>query len=107
MTTGRILEAFDAFKENSLSDQIKITWIGDVEGRVLCEIHKMSPDAITLPKGSDDTLTVPEGYSRVYLLYLAAMAELSLGHNDEYAVLFREFESALSIYAKYYIRTRG
>lgn len=107
MTVEKILEAFDAFKENNFSDQVKIAWLCDVEGRVLCEIQKMSPDSVTLPKGSDDILAVPESYSRVYLLYLAAMAELSRGHNDAYAVLFREFEAALSVYAKYYIRTRG
>ena len=107
MTVGKILEAFDDFKNNDFSDQVKIAWIGDVEGRVLCEIHKMSPHEVVLPKGSNDALTVPESYSRVYLLYLSSMAELSLGHNEAYSQLFREFEAALSIYAKHYIRTRG
>ena len=106
MTVGKILEAFEAFKKNDFTDQIKIGWIGDVEGRVLCEIHKMSPEAVTLPKGSGDTLTVPESYSRVYLLYIAAMSELSLGHNEAYLQLFSEFEAAMSMYAKHYIRTR-
>ena len=107
MTVGRILEAFDAFKENSLSDQIKITWIGDVEGRVLCEIHKMSPDALILSKGSDDTVTLCEGDLRVYLLYMSAMAELAKGDNVAYSRIFTEFEASLHIYAKRYIRTRS
>lgn len=106
MTVGKILEAFEAFKYNSFSDQTKISWIGDVEGRVLCEIHKMSPDAVILPNGSDDAVTLCESDLRVYLLYMSAMAELSQGDHGAYAKMFGEFEAALSIYAKRYIRTR-
>lgn len=107
MTVGKILELFDSFKSNELCDSVKIGWISDVEGRILCEIHKMPPEAAVLPKGSEDNLTLPESYARVYLLYIAAMAEFVGGNYDAYTKINGEFESALAMYARYYIRNRG
>ena len=106
MTVEKILEQFDAFKSNELGDGVKIGWLADVEGRVLCQILGKAPDEAALPKGSGDTLALPESFSRVYLLYLAAMTELYGGDHNAYATLKREFEEELSSYAKYLIRNR-
>ena len=107
MTVGNILEAFDAFKENDFSDQVKIAWIGDVEGRVLCEIHKMSPDMVTLPKSSEDNVTLSECDMRTYLLYMSAMLELARGDFAAHSKISEEFEAAFHIYAKRFIRNRS
>lgn len=106
MTVEKILEQFDAIKSNELSDSVKIGWLADVEGRVLCQMLGRSPEEITLPKGSGDDLTLPESFSRVYLLYLAAMNELYGGDQSAYAAIKREFEEELLSYAKYLIRNR-
>ena len=106
MTVEKILEQFDAEKVNDLCDGTKISWLAEVEGRVLCEICGASPNEVILPKGSGDILSIPESFSRVYLLYLAAMTELCAGNHGEYAALKKEFESLLSSYAKYLIRNR-
>ena len=106
MKVSDILEDFDDFTENKIRDFVKIAWIGDVDGRVLSEIHKMSPESIKLPKRSDDEVALHEMYKRIYLLYMTAMAKLSAGETKAYSEIFGEFESALSIYAKNYIRTR-
>ena len=60
MTVEKILEQFDALKSNQLSDTVKIGWLAEVEGRVLCQILGRSPEDVTLPKGSEDALTLPE-----------------------------------------------
>lgn len=106
MTVEKILEQFDAAKSNELGDSVKIGWLAEVEGRILCQILGKSPDEVTLPKGSGDTLALPESFSRVYLLYLAAMIELYGGDHSAYATINREFEEELSSYAKYLIRNR-
>lgn len=106
MTVGKILELFDSYKSNELCDSVKIGWMSDVEGRILCEIHKMPQDAIVLPNGSEDDLALPESYARVYLLYMAAMTEFVNGNYDAYIKINGEFESALAMYARYYIRNR-
>ena len=107
MTVGKILELFDSFKSNELCDSVKIGWISDVEGRILCEIHNIPFEKVILPKGSEDSLTLPEIYARVYLLYMAAMAEFVNGDYSAYTKINGEFESALAMYARYYIRNRA
>ena len=106
MTVEKILEQFDATKKNELGDSVKIGWLAEVEGRILCDILGKDPDEITLPKSSSDILILPEGFSRVYLLYLAAMTELYGGDHSAYATLKRELECEVSSYAKYQIRNR-
>ena len=106
MTVEKILEQFDAIKSNELSDSVKIGWLAEVEGIVLCRILGKSPDDITIPHGSGDTLALPESFSKVYLLYLAAMTELYGGNHDAYATIKREYEEEISSYAKYVIKNR-
>ena len=106
MTVEKILEQFDALKSNQLSDTVKIGWLAEVEGRVLCQILGRSPEDVTLPKGSEDALTLPESFSRVYLLYLAAMTELFGGDHKAYDTIKREFEEEFSSYSKYIIKNR-
>ena len=106
MTLEKLLTLVDASKQNELNDDLKIRWVCDVEGRVLTEIHGKSPDEIHLPDNPDDMLTIPESYGRVYVLYLSAMIEFSLGNYAAFDKINREFESALAMYARYYIRSR-
>lgn len=107
MKVSDILEDFDDFMDNKFRDFVKIAWIGDVDGRVLSEIHKIAPESIELPKRSDDEVALHEMYKRIYLLYMTAMAKLSAGETQAYSEIFGEFEAALAIYAKNYIRSRG
>ena len=106
MTVEKLLELTDSARPNELCDDVKLRWIGDIEGRVQCELHKVSPDKVTLPVGSDDTLTVPDAYAELYLLYLTAMIEFTAGNYAAYSTINREFETAFARYARHVIRTR-
>ena len=106
MTLEQLLTLVDASKPNEQSDEVKISWIRDVEGRVLSEIHGIPMDKISLPNSDGDILTLPETYARVYVLYIAAMIEFFSKNYTGYTHLAREFESALAMYARYFIRTR-
>ena len=107
MTVGKILEQFDAVKNNEISDSVKLGWLSEVEGKVLCEIKNLSPDSVAFPNSSCDELSIPESFSRVYLLYLGAMTELAAGNYDAYSHLYKEFEAEMSSYAKFCIRNRN
>ena len=106
MTVEKILGQFDAFKSNEIEDHVKVAWLCDVEGKILCDVYGLNADDLSLPKGGRDELTWPESYSRVYLLYMAAMTELLKGNMDAYSRIMSEYRSALSSFARYYIRNR-
>ena len=107
MTVENLLATVDAMNPNEICDDVKIRWICDVEGRVLCEIYKQSPESVKLPESDEAVLTVPDAYSRLYVLYLAAMIEFTAGNYDEYVKLSAQAETAFTLYAKHYIRNRA
>ncbi len=107
MTVEKIILLADSTVENEICEDTKLGWICSVEGLVLSEIHKKRPEEILLPRSGDDSLTLPDAYASVYLLYLSAMVELSKGNYDSFVKINAEFEKAFSTYARYYIRNRG
>ena len=104
MTVREMLDVIDATVPNEADDALKVRWIKDVDGRVLCEICKRSPDELKDVLGEDDELCVPEAYSRVYLLFVVSMIEFSKRNYDGYAKLCTEFEKAFELYGRWYIR---
>lgn len=106
MTVEKILSIVDAVKKNSVSGELKCRWIADAEGRVLCEIHRLSADALPNICEYDYELSVPEPYCELYVFYAVAMLAFIGGKYDEYAAASEKYESAFASYAKYYIRTR-
>ena len=106
MTLEQMLTLTDASVKNEQSEEVKISWIREVEGRILSEIHRVPLEDITLPQSNDVELVLPESYARVYLLYITAMIEFTKGNYSAYEQIYHEFESALAMYAKYYIRNR-
>ena len=106
MKVERIIATLDAIKENKLTDETKLVWINEVEGRVECEIRKKKATEYRNIVGRNDELSVPEPYSRIYILYLAAMIAFTRGEYDLYGRTLIEYETAFSEYAKYVIRNR-
>ena len=104
MTVRELLDVIDSTVQNDVDDGMKIKWINDVEGRALCEIHKMPPEQTGTVISEDDELALPDAYSRAYLLFVASMIEFSKGNYGDYGKLTVEFEKALELYAKWYIR---
>lgn len=106
MKVERLIATLDAIKTNQVNDDTKILWINEVEGRVTCEIFKSPIDEVAFVTAGYEELTVPEPYSRVYILYLIAMIAFVEGDFDLYNKTYIEYESAFSDYAKYVIRNR-
>lgn len=106
MTVKKLLEQVDHIRPNEVCDEVKIGWIGELDGRVQCELMKMNADEVQIPVSEDDTLIVPDPYGEVYLLYLVAMIEMTAANYDAYTKLMKEHEYAFESYAKHVIRTR-
>jgi hypothetical protein len=106
MKISDMLELVDAVKSNEYSDDLKIRWLNEVEGRVLCEIRKVKPEDIKEMTGSDDVLSVPNPYSRLYLFYLASMIDFSRGDAAAFSRSNEAFEAAFTEYAKFVLRSK-
>ena len=106
MKISDMLELVDAVKSNEYSDDIKIRWLNDVEGRVLCEICKVKPEEIKEMTSGDDILSVPSPYSRLYLFYLASMIDFSRSDTAAFSRSNEAYESAFNEYAKFVLRNR-
>ena len=104
ITVGEVLETVDALVENSVPDSVKIGWINELELKVQSEIFRSSD--VRMVKSEGDVLSVPRAFARAYSLYLKAMIELYRGDEKAYDVADKEFKSAYTDYAKYFLRTR-
>ena len=106
ITVEDAIRTFDALVPNKLSDDVKIGWLNEVEGRVQCEILGVAAEDFAPVESGGDGLSEPRAYARAYTLYLAAMAEMTFGNKEKSDAFASEFESAINGYAKYYIRNR-
>ena len=106
MTVGKLISVFDAIKENGATDDVKLVWLNEVEGRIAFEIHKKKAEEFKALVSSEDTLMLPEPYSRMYILYLAAMISFSNKEYSFYSKLIAEYENVFAEYARYVIRNR-
>lgn len=106
MTVRKVIELADSVKPNDMVDDVKIGWIGQIEGMVLCEILGKHPEKVVLPQWDEDELAIPEAYSRIYLLHVIAMMELVAGNSEIYSQLCIERDAMLKSYAKYVLRSR-
>ncbi len=106
MTVKQLLTLFDETYPNQLSDELKIRWINDVEGRVQCELCGIPAKDFRPVVDEEDPLSIPDPFTSAYLLYLTAMKELSKNYYESYAKAMKEYETALHTYGKYRIRSR-
>ena len=106
MTVGDILRVVDSTKPNEYDDLTKIGWINEVEGMIYCETAKGAGGEFVPLCSSDDIVSLPKAYTRVYFLYICAMMCLSKNEYTVYLKMITEFERAFAQYAKYVIRNR-
>jgi len=106
MRVDEILSIADTLKENAISEEIKLQWLNDVEGRVHCEIFKQSSEDFVTLKTTKDELSVPMPYARVYLNYILAMMAFIMKEYELYTDVMLRYERDFSEYAKYCLRSR-
>ena len=106
MTIGEIVSIADSLKRNEISEEVKLHWINDVEGRVHCEIFKFTPESYITLTGMKQELMIPMPYARIYIGYILAMAAFASKEYDLYSDLMMRYERDFAEYAKFCLRTR-
>ena len=106
MRVDEVISIADSLKPNQISEELKIYWLNEVEGRVHCEIYKSSIDELNKIKTMDQELAIPMPYAKIYLNYLLGMMAFALKEYDLYADLTMRYEREFSEYAKFCLRSR-
>lgn len=115
MTINDLITEVDDLKTNQYSDEQKVRWINEIEGRILDEIIRNRkiredeeiPDEVYYDEEIDmDTeLLVKEPYSDLYRYYLFSMIDLSNEEYDRYQNSAVLFNNRYQSFADYWYRT--
>ena len=112
MTIGNALSRIDAVKPNSFRQDEKIRWLSVLDGMIKAEIIDTHEGAESVEfKEYDDTtpltqeLLVPHPYDDVYIKWLEAQIDYSLGEYGKYNNSVTMYNAAYLAFQKYYNRT--
>ena len=105
MTPNKAIEIVDGLKPNTYSEEDKLRWISDLDGRVK-RLVIQDDEAISyaFPEDMDKELLIPAPFENSYTLYLEAMIDY---HNREYGNYNNSvmmFDAIFTDYKKDYIR---
>lgn len=120
MTVGELLAQVDEIRPNTFDENIKTTWLSELEGRVFNDIvltheHDLVEDEdenMVEPTfaGYDETseneeLIAPDTYCDLYKNYLFTMMDYSNGETDRYTNSMLMFNNSYSQFESWYNRT--
>lgn len=112
MTIQEALEKVDKLKPNQFEEAEKIRWLSDLDARVKAEIidnhegaDKIAFNGYDEKTNRDTVLLVPEPYSELYLLYLAAQIDFYNAEYTRYNNSMVMFNTMYDDFAVYYNRT--
>ncbi len=102
----------DQLKPNSMSEEVKISLLSSLDGRIRIEVMGEAPEDIIAyarddDKGVNRELLVPHPYDNIYLLYLSAMDDFFRLAFSDYASSVAVFNQAYNDFAKWWQRTYG
>lgn len=106
MRVEEILSLADSLKKNEISEEVKLHWLNELEGRVHCEIFKRSIDDVVKLTALNQELSIPAPYTNVYISYLLSMIAFATKEYELYADLMMKYERDFSQYAKFCLRAR-
>lgn len=112
MTIAEALSGIDNLKRNGVPEEVKISWLSELDGRVYNSIistHEGNTIA-ECPHYDENTirtteLIIPAPYERIYLLYLESQIDYTSGEVNRYANAYAMFNSLLSEFAREYNKT--
>ncbi len=112
MRLEEALSICDRMGPNAFRDEDKIRWLSELDGRVTREIGDVHEGSWTFEGYDEDTppctvLIVPEPYSEIYPLYLAAKIDFMNAEFARYNNSVALFNAAYEDYAAYYKRTHS
>lgn len=112
MTITELFVSVDDQKPNAYDDQIKLSWLNDIEGKVYRDVidHHEKPEGLReyakLGINDLDTeLCVPDPYTSLYQYYIYSMIDFHNGETDRYQNSALMFNQAFQEFANYWKRT--
>ena len=120
MTVQEILAKVDKIKPNTFDENLKITWLSELEGRIfndviLTHVHDLVDDGegnMIEPTfaGFDETseneeLLVPDTYCDLYRNYVFAQMDFANGETDRYNNSMIMFNNSYNDFCNWYNRT--
>ena len=111
-TVREIIDYADRIKPNAFSDEDKVMWMNEIEGRIMREIFLMSEaDRYEFTKDrvyadeNPDRVLVEVPYDNIYGLYLAAQIDYANGEYNKYNNTMQAFNAAMIAFTKYFADT--
>lgn len=104
MTIEKVLKLADELAPNSLSNELKLQYINEVEGIIQSEVMRLSPEDILVHTDADmeRELLVKPPYDRVYVAYLTAMYDFAAREYKKYAVTVELYNTYMAEYTAWY-----
>lgn len=97
MTVRECVTFVDAVKPNAFPDDAKVTWLGQVEGRIAAEIFLMAPAELkqfayrTMEEHGNWELLVDPPYDDIYAAYLTAKVDSKNGEFNKLSTAAQSF----------------
>jgi|GEM_PF-999181 len=107
-TLQNVIDYANGIKPNAFPAEVLTEWINECEGSVQTEILCIAlGDVVTYEyeKNKDTELIVKPPHDRIYGLYLSAMIDFAHGEYSKYENTMQVYNSAMSEFAKWFIRT--
>ena len=107
-TLKEIIALVDSLNPNAYSDEVKGTWINEVEAYIQGEIYSLAPcditDYVPYSECMDKEMSLDAGYEKIYITYLNAMIDFANKDFASYNNSIALYNSYMEDYAKWYIR---
>lgn len=95
MTSKQVLARVKALKPTPFDDETLLYWLGEVEGLILVQVLLLQPTSVQpLEAATDDQLTAPYPFDKLYLQYLMAQIDYA---NGEY----RKYDNSMALFNAY------
>ena len=74
MKLQSLISTVDSLKKNTFTDEVKVSWVNEVEGLIQTDVLRISiDDVVQYTIDQDPTLIVKPPHDRLYRYYLEAM----------------------------------
>lgn len=106
MKLKSLISTVDSLKKNTFSDEVKVSWINEVEGMIQTDVLRISIDDVVQYTTQDDpTLLVKPPHDRLYRYYLEAMICYEQEEYDRYNNCIDLFNQHLNDYVRWVAET--
>lgn len=106
LTAQEVVEQVDLLCPNQYTQEQKLGWLGELEGRICLDVHLMSEEQLEQVRQSwPGTLLVGWPHSDLYSHWLLAKLHQADGELELYQNRMESFKASYQNYVNWYIRT--